>query len=80
MRLAAAYAILDENDKCLEYLSQAEKLGFIRSYPYNIEIFPAFENLRDDPEFKAIVKRAKDKAAAIRAQVREMEERGELDL
>ena len=40
----------------------------------------ANENLWDDPEFKAIVKRAQDKKAAIRAQVREMEEQGEIDL
>lgn len=38
--------------------------------------YPLFENLRDDPEFKAIVKRAQDEKAALRAQVREMEERG----
>ncbi|TDI64592.1 MAG: hypothetical protein E2O88_11210 [Bacteroidetes bacterium] len=41
-----------------------------------IETYPLFENLRDDPEFKAIVKRAQDEKAALRAQVREMEERG----
>jgi len=41
---------------------------------------PFFENLWDDPEFKAIVKRAQDEKAAIRAQIREMEERGEIDL
>jgi len=33
-----------------------------------------------DPESKAIVKRAREKKAALRAQVREMEERGELNL
>ena len=41
---------------------------------------PMFENLMDDPEFKAIVKKAQEEKAAIRAQVKEMEERGELDL
>lgn len=39
-----------------------------------------FEILRDDPGFKAIVKRAQDENAAIREQVKEMEERGKLDL
>jgi len=43
-------------------------------------IDPFFESLRDDPEFKAIVKQAQEEKAAIRAQVREMEERGELTL
>jgi hypothetical protein len=41
---------------------------------------PMFEYLQDDPQFKTIVKRAQDEKAAIRAQIREMEERGELDL
>ena len=43
-------------------------------------IDPFFESLRDDPEFKAIVKRVQEEKAAIRAQIREMEERGEIDL
>ena len=43
-------------------------------------IDPFFESLRDDPEFKAIVKQAQEEKAALRAQVREMEERGELTL
>ena len=45
-----------------------------------ILIDPFFEGLWDDPEFQAIVKQAQEEKAALRAQVREMEERGELDL
>ena len=37
-------------------------------------------NLRDNEEFKAIIKRNQNEKAAIRAQIRKMEERGELDL
>ena len=44
------------------------------------KIDPIFENLWKDPEFKTIVKRAQDKKAAIRAQMQEMIERGEIDL
>jgi len=43
-------------------------------------LIPFFESFKDDPEFQAIVKRAQEEKAAIRAQVREMEERGNLDL
>jgi hypothetical protein len=43
-------------------------------------IDPFFESLRGDPEFKAIVKQVQELKAALRAQVSEMEERGELDL
>jgi hypothetical protein len=39
-----------------------------------------FENLLDNEEFKAIVKHAQEEKAALRAQVRDMEERGELTL
>jgi hypothetical protein len=39
-----------------------------------------FEILRDDPGFEAIVKRVRYEKAAIREQVREMEEREKLDL
>ena len=39
-----------------------------------------FEKLWDNEEFKAIVKRDQDEKVAIRAQLSEMEERGELDL
>jgi hypothetical protein len=37
---------------------------------------PFFESLRDDPEFQALVKRAQEEKAVLRARVREMEERG----
>jgi len=43
-------------------------------------LIPFLKSLRDDPEFKAIVKRAQEEKAALREKVREMEERGELDL
>jgi len=39
-----------------------------------------FESVREDPEFRVIEKPAKEEKASLRAQVREMEERGELDL
>jgi hypothetical protein len=41
---------------------------------------PFFENFRDDPEFKAIVKQAQEEKAIQRAQIQEMEARGELTL
>jgi hypothetical protein len=38
------------------------------------------KNLWVNPKFKAIVKRAQDEKAAIRAQVQEMIDKGEIDL
>ena len=59
-------------------ISEAAELQFISGFIENCPVL--FESLRDDPEFKAIVEQALEEKAALRAQVREMEERGELDL
>ena len=89
--LARIYAFQGDREKALKNLTEYAK-GFnigtdfllIDSYFMGwhdfILIDPFFERLRDDPEFQAIVKRAQEEKAALRAQVREMEERGELDL
>jgi hypothetical protein len=50
---------------------------------HRVEAFlidPFFESLWNDPEFKSFIKQAQDERAALREQVREMEERGELEL
>ena len=60
--------MLGENKKALEYLVQIEKLGLFE-YPITLS-FPGFDNLRNDPEFKAIVKRIEDKRAANREKLR----------
>ena len=41
---------------------------------------PMFETLRNGPEFKAIVKKVQEEKAAIRMQIKEMENTGKLDL
>ena len=45
-----------------------------------IDVFPPFDTLRDDPEFKVIVKRAKDEKARLREEVKQMELSGEINL
>ena len=78
--LAGIYAFFGEKKEAYNWLRKYEKDGFIWGYHQYILIDPLFENLRGDPEFKAIVKKAQEKKAAIRARMQEMEERGELDL
>jgi TolB-like protein/AraC-like DNA-binding protein/Tfp pilus assembly protein PilF len=78
LKLAASFAMLGENDEALEYLSQLEKYGLFE-FPITLS-FPGFDSLRNDPEFKAIVKRIEDQRAAVREKIREMEESGELHL
>jgi TolB-like protein/class 3 adenylate cyclase/Tfp pilus assembly protein PilF len=78
--LAQIYALQGDREKALNNLAQYAKHGFRYGNHDFILIDPLFERLRDDPEFVAIVKQAQGEKATLRAQVREMEERGELDL
>jgi len=80
LHLSRIYAFKGNRVEALKYLSEYAKLGFTWGWHDFILIDPFFESLRDDPEFKAIVKQAQEEKAALRAQVSEMEERGELDL
>ncbi|MCK5372379.1 MAG: hypothetical protein KAQ62_27645 [Cyclobacteriaceae bacterium] len=74
------YALQSDRDKTLKYLSEYAKSVFSNGDHDFILLDPFFESLWEDPEFKAIVKKAQDEKAAIKSQIREMEERGELDL
>jgi TolB-like protein/tetratricopeptide (TPR) repeat protein len=78
--LSKIYAFRGDRNEALIYLTEYANLGFSKGYHDFILIDPFFESLRDDPEFKTIVKKAQEEKAAIRAQIREMEERGEIDL
>jgi len=78
--LSVIHAIMDEKEVSLKYLS--ESLDFKQWFTWFefLTICPIYENLHDDPEFKAIVQRAQDKKEAIRAQVQEMIESDEINL
>lgn len=78
--IASVNSMLGNKEKALQYLSKAVAIGLNMGTHDFLEIDPTFENLRNDPEFKSIVKRAQDEKAAIRAQIKVMEERGEIDL
>jgi hypothetical protein len=79
IRLAAAYAMLDDNTKALKCLFEVERTGPCESY-FSIKSFPGFNKLRSNPEFQSILKSIEDKKASLRAKVKEMELRGEIDL
>jgi TolB-like protein len=78
--MASVHSQLENKDQALSYLTKAVDAGLQMGWHDGLEIDPTFENLHNDPEFKAIIKRAQDEKAAIRAQVREIEESGEIDL
>jgi TolB-like protein/Tfp pilus assembly protein PilF len=78
--LAGIYAFFGEKNEAYQWLRKYEKDGFIWGFHKYILIDPLFENLREDPEFKTIIRRVESEKAAIRTQIREMEEREELAL
>jgi len=76
--LAGVYAVLGNKEEAYKWLREYEKLGFNMGIHEYIKVDIMFDNLRNDDEFKEIVKRANDKANEIRARINEMEEQGEL--
>jgi len=80
IHLSRIYAFQGNRVDALKHLSEYAKIGFANGWHDYILIDPFFESLRDDPEFQSIVKQEQEEKAALRAQVREMEERGELTL
>ena len=78
--LSRIHAFQGNKKQALKYLAEYAKRGFWYGWHDFILIDPFFEKLRDDPEFKAIVKQAQQEKASLREQVRQMEARGELDL
>jgi len=78
--LSRIHAFQGNKKQALKYLAEYAKRGFMYGWHDFILIDPFFESLRDNPEFKAIVKQAQQEKAELREQVRQMEERGELTL
>jgi TolB-like protein len=79
LQLAAAYAIMDDKRNTLKYLPEGGNKELTKAL-LSPKTFPAFDNLRNDSEFKAILKRIEDDKASLREQVQEMEQRGETEL
>ncbi len=75
---AVALAVLGQNDAALDTLRRNFDQGLRRNWWYRILREPAFERLRSDPRFKALVSDAQAHAAAQRALLEQMRERGEV--
>jgi TolB-like protein/Tfp pilus assembly protein PilF len=78
--LSGAYALLNDKVKAIHYLSKLEESGFFAGMQDFIMIFPAFENLWEDPQFNIIMKRVRDKKTRLREQVNEMRSTGEIHI
>ncbi len=79
VELAAAHAILGEKFKAINYLSGLKGPGYFEMR-FNYYLSPFFDKLREDPELKEVLKRIEDTKTAIRSQVDEMRQRGEINL
>jgi hypothetical protein len=80
INLARLYAFLNKRDTAIEYLKAYEKKETVFGFADYMMIDPFFENLRDDPEFKAIVTRAQEEQADIRAQIEALTKSGDIEL
>jgi TolB-like protein len=78
--LSSTYALLDAKEKALEYLAESVNIGLKLGFHDFLNMDPVFESYRDDPGFKAILKKAQEDKAATREIIKNMEEQGELDL
>jgi TolB-like protein/AraC-like DNA-binding protein/Tfp pilus assembly protein PilF len=78
--LTEIYALKNEKDSSLYYLKRAIEFGELWGMQDLYQTDIAYQNLWEEPEFHRLVKRAKKEKAEVRAQIREMEENGELNL
>ena len=76
--LPGIYAFLGDKEKAYNALRQLEKLGFQGGVHEFLKYNPLYDNLKNDDEFKEIVKRAGERAAELRKSINELEEQGEL--
>lgn len=79
-RLSAAYAMIGEKEKALKYITYYNAKLEILFILNNPESFPGFDSLRNEPEFKAFLQLIEDEKSASLAQVKEMEQKGEIEL
>jgi AraC-like DNA-binding protein/Tfp pilus assembly protein PilF len=77
--IAGAYATVGDKSKAMEIIR--EKYNYVFNKRHKIILSdPFFENLRNDSEFLALVRQAQEEKKVFRAEVRAMEEKGEISL
>jgi hypothetical protein len=83
-RLATAWSIIGNKKDAIRYLPENEPIYLMGIYNLQVAIdiktFPGFDNLRNEPEFKARLQHYDDEKAMLKAQVKELEDDGELRL
>ena len=74
--LSRIYAFKNDKEKSIRYLIEYEKVGFSHGYHDYIQIDPLFENLKDDPDFLAIVHRVQKDKAESRDKIQKLIQEG----
>ncbi|HET9434823.1 MAG TPA: hypothetical protein VFO37_13740, partial [Chitinophagaceae bacterium] len=72
---AGICALIGQTARALDIL---RKFDWQWGSPYLIQYDKLFDNLRNEKEFKDIVRKAHDEKTKLREKIRKMEERGEL--
>jgi tetratricopeptide (TPR) repeat protein len=80
LNLSSIYALLNNKEEALKNLTRSVDIGLLWGWHDFLEICLFFENLWNNPDFKAIVHRAQNEKAIIRSQVKKMEQSGETNL
>lgn len=77
--LAGIYAFLGQKEKAWQYLRAFDTDGRWQwGSPYFIQVDPLFDNLRNDAEFKEMLRRVLAEKAQIRERLRRLEVEGKL--
>ena len=76
---ASHYALLNDTENALKWLNTCDENELIHFS--NVLMFSwEYTRLQENPDFISLINRLKTRRAEIRAQIREMEEKGEFDL
>jgi tetratricopeptide (TPR) repeat protein len=77
--MAGVYAFMGDKKNAYEILKAwQERLHWPWGSPYLIKVDPLFDNLRNDKEFKDIIKKVLDEKERLKDKIRQMEDAGEL--
>ena len=77
---AQILAIQNRKNEALKYIKMIDEQGLNFNLFDRMTHDPMFENLWDDPEFKAILMKVQDEKAYVSAQIREMEKQAKFDM